>query len=175
MGLAAIGDSVDARRTFAVAPRRRAAGSTSRRSSRSDFPTETIAAIAKRRRVLLDGQGLVRAPKLGPLELDAEYDPEVLRHVWALKLSEEEAVVLGDPKELPVREVLLTHGSRGVTLIAGGRETEIRDARRLRRRTRPAPGDAFSVAYAVARSSGTPPVGAAQQAAALVAALLGSR
>lgn len=172
MGLAAIGDSwspedvpvlPDDVRWVQVAP-----------LVRSDFPTETIAAIAKRRRVLLDGQGLVRAAKLGPLELDAEYDPEVLRHVWALKLSEEEAVVLGDPKELPVREVLLTHGSRGVTLIVGGRATEIR-TRAVATANPTGAGDAFSVAYAVARSLGTPPVGAAKQAAALVAALLGSR
>jgi sugar/nucleoside kinase (ribokinase family) len=140
---------------------------------RSDFPTETIAALAKRRRILLDGQGLVRAPKLGPLELDAEFDPEILRHVWALKLSEEEAEVLGDPRELPVREVLLTHGSRGVTLLAGGRETQLR-TRAVATTNPTGAGDAFCVAYAVARSSGAPPPGAARQGAALVTALLGS-
>jgi sugar/nucleoside kinase (ribokinase family) len=172
MRLAAIGDSwvpddvpalPDAVRWVQVAP-----------LVRSDFPAETIAAIAKHRRVLLDGQGLVRAPRLGPLELDADYDPELLRHVWALKLSEEEAEVLGDPRELPVREVLLTHGSRGATLIAGGRVTEIR-GRVVATPNPTGAGDAFSVAYAVARSTGAPPVGAARQAAGLVSALLASR
>jgi sugar/nucleoside kinase (ribokinase family) len=172
MGLAAIGDQwlpddvpalPDAVRWVQVAP-----------LVRSDFPTETIAAIAKRRRVLLDGQGLVRAPRVGPLELDADYDPEILRHVWALKLSEEEAEVLGDPRELPVREVLLTHGSRGVTLIAGGRETEIR-TRPVATANPTGAGDAFCVGYAVARTSGAPPEAAARQGCALVSALLGSR
>ena len=36
----------------------------------------------------------------GELELDADYDPDVLRHVWVLKLTDEEAEVLGDPAAL---------------------------------------------------------------------------
>ena len=39
------------------------------------------------RRLMLDGQGLVRVSKVGPLELDADFDHSVLRHVWALKLA----------------------------------------------------------------------------------------
>jgi sugar/nucleoside kinase (ribokinase family) len=142
--------------------------------ARSDFPTETIAALARRRRILLDGQGLVRVPELGPLRLDDGYDPALLRHVWALKLSEEEADVLGDPHDLPVREVLLTHGSRGMTLIAGGRETHLR-SRAVATENPTGAGDAFCVAYVAARSTGTPPADAARQAASLVAALLGGR
>ena len=38
----------------------------------------------------------MRVPETGPLRLDADFDPEVLRHVSMLKLSEEEAEVLGD-------------------------------------------------------------------------------
>ena len=36
--------------------------------------------------LLLDGQGLVRPARIGPLELDADYDPAVLRSVSILKL-----------------------------------------------------------------------------------------
>jgi sugar/nucleoside kinase (ribokinase family) len=171
MGLAALGDTwrpedvpslPDAVRWVHVAP-----------LARSDFPAETIAALARRRRVLLDGQGLVRAPEIGPLRLDGDYDPEVLRHVWTLKLSEEEAEVLGDVHDLPVREVLLTHGSRGMTLIAGGRETELR-SRAVATENPTGAGDAFCTAYVAARSTGMPPADAARQAASLVAALLHS-
>src|SRR5262245_34078697 len=58
---------------------------------RSDFPAETLAALADGRRVSFDGQGLVRAPGLGPLAQDAGFDPEALASVSVLKLSEEEA------------------------------------------------------------------------------------
>ena len=47
--------------------------------SRSDFPTETVAALARRLRVSFDGQGLVRVPALGPLQLDGDFDREILR------------------------------------------------------------------------------------------------
>ena len=65
--------------------------------ARSDFPTETLAAVARQGRLSLDGQGLVRASSTGPLVLDADFDPELLRHVWVLKLSDEEAGVVGEP------------------------------------------------------------------------------
>ena len=48
--------------------------------ARSDFPAETLAAAARGRRLSLDGQGLVRAGRdSGELELDGDYDPELLR------------------------------------------------------------------------------------------------
>src|SRR5262249_19347318 len=58
---------------------------------RSDFPPETLAALADGRRLSLDGQGLVRAPRIGPLTSDAAFDRAVLTSVTTLKLSEEEA------------------------------------------------------------------------------------
>jgi sugar/nucleoside kinase (ribokinase family) len=138
---------------------------------RTDFPAETLAKLAQRRRVLLDGQGLVRVPKVGELELDADYDPDVLRSVWALKLSEEEAEVLGDPRELPVREVLVTHGSRGVTLHAGGR-SEFIPARSAEVANPTGAGDAFCISYVASRGVGLPPGTAVRRAIALVASLL---
>jgi sugar/nucleoside kinase (ribokinase family) len=88
--------------------------------SRHEWPVETVAALARRCRVLFDGQGLVRVPEVGPLVLDDDFDRDILRHIWVLKLAEEEAEVVGDPTKLGVREVLVTHGSRGSTVYCGG-------------------------------------------------------
>jgi len=138
--------------------------------SRHEFPTKTIAALARTHRVLLDGQGLVRVPQTGPLQLDDAYDREILRHVWVLKLAEEEAEVVGDPTALGVREVLLTQGSRGSTVYYGGR-SEFIPAHALDVDPTGA-GDAFSTAYLVARNAGFSPPGAARRATAGVAYVL---
>lgn len=138
--------------------------------SRHEFPLETIAALAKRRRVSLDGQGLVRVAEVGPLRLDDDFDREVLRHVWVLKLADEEAEVLGDPAGLGVREVVVTHGSRGSTVYCGGRVEHV-PARALSGDPTGA-GDAFATAYVVARNAGFAPAGAARRATAVVASLL---
>ncbi len=138
--------------------------------SRHEFPLETIAALAKRRRVSLDGQGLVRVPEVGPLRLDGDFDRELLRHVWVLKLADEEAEVLGDPAELGVREVVVTHGSRGSTVYCGGR-AELVPARAHSGDPTGA-GDAFATAYVVARNAGFAPAGAARRATAVVASLI---
>ena len=47
---------------------------------RDDFPTGTLDRIARRLRLLLDGHGLVRARRLGPLALDGDFDRTILRH-----------------------------------------------------------------------------------------------
>jgi sugar/nucleoside kinase (ribokinase family) len=140
---------------------------------RSDFPAETLAALAAGRSVLLDGQGLVRAPTLGPLALDADYDPELLRPVTALKLAEEEAEVLGDLAALPVPEILVTHGSRGATVYAEGRVDRVSAEPSDSDPT--GSGDMFSIAYVAARAAGRSPIEAAQQAADLVSAVLRER
>jgi sugar/nucleoside kinase (ribokinase family) len=138
--------------------------------ARSDFAPDTLAALGRRRRLSLDGQGLVRPARLGPVALDRDFDPALLRHVWALKLAEDEAEAIGDVAGLPVREILVTHGSRGATLYVGGRREEIP--------ARPLPGDptgagdAFMTAYVAARDVGFGPVGAARSATAVVASLL---
>jgi sugar/nucleoside kinase (ribokinase family) len=137
---------------------------------RGEFPAETVTALARRCRVSLDAQGLVRAPELGPLRLDDDYDPEVLRHVWVLKLADEEAAIVGDVTALGVKEVVVTHGSRGSTVYCGG-TTEFVPARPLDVNATGA-GDAFAAAYVAGRESGLRPVGAARRATAVVAAVL---
>lgn len=137
---------------------------------RDEFPAVTLAALARRCRISFDGQGLVRAAETGPLRLDDDFDRDLLRHVWVLKLAEEEAEAIGDIAALHVREVLVTKGSRGATLYLGSRAEEIS--------TRPIPGDptgagdAFATSYVVARNTGFAPVGAARRATAVVASLL---
>jgi sugar/nucleoside kinase (ribokinase family) len=140
---------------------------------RSDFPPETLAALARRRRVSFDGQGLVRVPEAGPLRLDDDFDPELLRNVWMLKLADDEAEAIGDVSGLPVREIVVTHGSRGATLYVGGRREEI-PARHIPGDPTGS-GDAFATSYVVARSAGFGPAGAARRATAVVASLLLAR
>src|SRR5262249_15514004 len=112
---------------------------------RSDFPAETLAHIARGRRLSLDRQGPVRRPAPGQLCLDDAYDPAMRAHVQVLKLAEEEAEVLGDPAALPVPEVLVTHGTRGATVYTGG---TVERVAAFGIDTDPTgAGDAFSIAY----------------------------
>jgi sugar/nucleoside kinase (ribokinase family) len=144
---------------------------------RSDFDAAALERLGSGRRLLLDAQGLVRLPRTGPLTLDADFDPEVLRHVSILKVSEEEAEVLagGDREalaDLGVPEIVLTIGARGSVVIVHGRAEEI-PARPVEGVVDPTgAGDAFASAYLSARTSGHAPSSAARRATALVAALL---
>src|SRR5262245_11675118 len=54
---------------------------------RSDFPADTLGALAEGRMLSLDGQGLVRVSRLGHRTEDAGFDSGLLDHVTALKLS----------------------------------------------------------------------------------------
>lgn len=143
---------------------------------RDDFPPETLERIAHRRRVLLDGHGLVRARRLGPLTLDGDFDRALLRHVSILKLAEEEAhAILGggdleDLRELGVPEVVVTFGSEGSLVLT--RDAAVRVTTRPSRGDPTGAGDAFSIAYLSARAGGHRPISAAGRASALVSALL---
>jgi sugar/nucleoside kinase (ribokinase family) len=148
---------------------------------RSDFSPATLGELARGRRVSFDGQGLVRRPEVGPLRLDAEFDPDVLRNVSILKLAEEEARVLvgeldaASLAELGVAEVVVTLGSRGSLVLAGGRLERV-PARPFKGRVDPTgAGDAFAAAYLAGRASGQSPVASARRATALVGGLLGGR
>jgi sugar/nucleoside kinase (ribokinase family) len=149
--------------------------------SRVEFPAKTLAALARGRRVALDGQGLVRPGRTGLLELDADFDPALLRHVTVLKLADDEAVALvGSLDEdallgLGVPELVVTLGSRGSLLLVDGR-TERVPAHVLTGSVDPTgAGDAFSAAYVASRAAEQPPLVAAQRATALVAGLLSGR
>ena len=145
---------------------------------RDDFPPETLARIAWRRRVLLDGHGLVRARRVGPLVLDGDFDRRMLQHVSILKLAAEEArAILGHGelervRELGVSEVVVTFGAGGSLVVTPAAVVQV-TARPVRGDPTGA-GDAFSVAYLAARAGGHRPVSAAHRASALVSALLGN-
>jgi sugar/nucleoside kinase (ribokinase family) len=151
---------------------------------RSDFPPETLAALgADGRKVSYDGQGLVRVPQLGPLTVDAAFDRRTLAYVTALKLAEDEASALtGGPFDetaaaaLGVPEVLLTLGSEGCVVFAGGgRGRRVPAAWRVLGVETTGAGDVFMVGYIAARSDGAEPVEAAGEASALVARILEER
>jgi sugar/nucleoside kinase (ribokinase family) len=103
---------------------------------RTDFPASTLALLAERgHRVAYDGQGLVRADRLGPLVVDRHYPPELLRHISVLKLAEDEAVIVADgafdestAKKLGVPEILVTYGSEGCDIYS--EDTVVRVPRR---------------------------------------------
>jgi sugar/nucleoside kinase (ribokinase family) len=149
--------------------------------ARSDFPAETLAELARGRRISFDGQGLVRVPRPGPLALDGDFDPELLQHVSILKLAENEARQLvsltnsASLAELGVPEVVVTLGSGGSLVYANGAVERI-PARPIRGRIDPTgAGDAFAIAYLAARATGHPPAASARRATALTAALLTGR
>ena len=147
---------------------------------RSDFPPEALAQAARRRRLSLDGQGLTRPGRVGPLELDPDFDHALLEHVSVLKLAEEEArVLVGEPsaaalRELGVPEVVVTLGTRGSLVYANGRLERV-EARPVATTDPTGAGDAFAVTYLAARADGHAPAAAARRATALVAGLLAGR
>jgi sugar/nucleoside kinase (ribokinase family) len=145
--------------------------------ARSDFPAETLAELGRGRRLLLDGQGLARPGRTGPLQLDGEVDPDVFRLAAALKLSEREATALAgspepdDVRALGVGEVIVTFGSRGSLVVTASGAERI-PVRPIESRDPTGSGDAFAAAYADARAAGHAPASAARRASALVSALL---
>jgi sugar/nucleoside kinase (ribokinase family) len=146
---------------------------------RGDFSPEAIARLARGRQLSLDGQGLVRAARTGPLELDSDFDQALLEHVTVLKLAEEEAQTLTeDPGfrslvDLGVPEVVVTFGARGSLVLTAG-STEAVPAPQLPYDPTGA-GDSFAAGYIAARADGLGPVDAARSATDLVARLLVER
>ena len=145
---------------------------------RSDFPPKTLAALAEGgRRLLVDAQGLVRKPEIGPLRTDGEIG-SALDHVSILKLNDEEAETMvgtADPhalQSLGVPEVILTLGSLGAWVITTDAVEHVA-ARQIDQPVDPTgAGDTFSAAYLTARAGGGEPVDAARQAADTVGTFL---
>jgi len=146
--------------------------------TRTDFSPETLAALAgDGRRLLVDAQGLVRTPTIGPLHTDGDIG-DMLRHVEILKLDEEEAEALvgsSDPERirmLGVPEILLTLGSQGSFVITPDVVEHV-PAVEVEGSVDPTgAGDTFSMAYLVERAAGTEPVESARAATAAVADFL---
>lgn len=150
---------------------------------RDEIPSAVLREIARAgSRVAFDGQGLVRARLVGPLRLDARFDPELLRWVDVLKLAEEEAAIVGggsfgpaDADVLDVPEVLVTLGSRGTRIYAGGRVEVVTAPAVPGSPDTTGAGDTFLVAYVAARAAGAEPVEAGRRGSEVAAAALAER
>lgn len=150
---------------------------------RSDFPADTLAALAASgRRVSFDGQGLVRSPRIGPMSVNPEFDPAMLPPLSVLKLAEDEAEIVAGGRfearhaaQLGVPEILLTLGSKGALLYLAGGEDAIPVTGPVRDVQTTGAGDVFMVAYIASRSDGEEPAAAANQAAEIVARMLEQR
>ena len=136
--------------------------------TRGDFAPDVLAALARNSRLALDGQALVRPATKGPLVLDADFDPDVLRHITALKLSEEELETLGGEERvatLEIPELLITRGSAtGALVLTRGVRKRI-PVRPIEVPNPTGAGDAFLAGYVWARAAGHRPASAARHAA----------
>jgi sugar/nucleoside kinase (ribokinase family) len=142
--------------------------------TRDDFPPPVLELLGRDRRLALDGQALARPSAAGPLALDADFDPAMLRHVSVLKLNGEEVEALGGEERvaaLGVAELLVTYGSSGALVVAGGVRERV-PVRRIATDDPTGAGDAFLAAYVWSRASGHRPVSAARHAAVTAARVL---
>ena len=119
---------------------------------------------------------------LGPLHLTGELDPELLRHVQALKLSEEEALAAFGTLDA-------TEIARRTGVAGGARHARARRALTSPPTARSAPsaptsvagvdptgaGDSFLALYADGRAEGLSPLAAADAACSGVSAVLAAR
>ena len=148
--------------------------------TRTDFPSETLAALDPGgRQLLVDLQGLVRTPTIGPLRTDADIG-DVLRYVEILKLNDEEArTLVGDAEPahlrvLGVPEVILTLGSQGAWIVTPAVVEHVPSVPVAGDVDPTGAGDTYSATYLVQRAAGAEPVEAARVAAATVSAFLAS-
>jgi sugar/nucleoside kinase (ribokinase family) len=150
---------------------------------RADFPDSTLALLAARgHRVAYDGQGLVRADRLGPLAVDRDYPHALLRDISVLKLAEDEAIIVADgefdaatAERLGVPEILVTLGSEGCDIYTDGAVQRVPAAWRVTGVQATGAGDMFTSCYVANRAAGADPVAAAEQASELVARELQKR
>lgn len=150
---------------------------------RTDFPADTLALLASRgHRVAYDGQGLVRADRVGPLVEDRNFEPDMLQHLDMLKLAEDEAVVVADgdfdlaaAKLLGVPEIVVTYGSEGCDIYTNGSVERVPAAWRVDGVQTTGAGDMFTACYVAHRAAGDEPVPSAERASELVARELDKR
>lgn len=149
---------------------------------RDDIPAETLAVLkGGRRTVYLDGQGLTRPQRLGPVRLESTDDLDALAYVDVLKLSEMEAEVLiggidgAAAHALGVPTVIVTRGDQGAVVLAGGVATAVGVDRVVGLVDTVGAGDSFLALMASAAEHGADAVTATELACAGVARLLRAR
>jgi hypothetical protein len=128
--------------------------------------------------VVVDAQGLVRHGRVGPLVSDGDVDRDLLGHITALKLNDEEAELLcggtdeGSLRSLGIPEIVLTLGSEGATIISGEITTHV-DAVPVEGPVDPTgAGDSFLLSYAAARERGVDPHEAGRIASRFVSTII---
>ena len=147
---------------------------------RGDFPVETLAELARGRRLSLDGHALVRPARTGLIRPDADFDAATLAEVDLLHLSEDEVVALGltldaeSLRTLGVPEIVVTLGDRGAIVVADGLFTRV-PVRPLAGVDPTGAGDAFTAAYIAARRAGRGPAPSARRATEVVRQVLEER
>ena len=147
---------------------------------RGEFPPETLAELGRGRKLSLDGQGLARPGRLGPVEPDADFDPAVLAGLDLLHLSASEAAALGlslderSLRTLGVPEIVVTLGERGSVVYADD-VAEFIPARPLAGVDPTGAGDSFTAAYIASRRRGHTPTAAARRATELLRGLLSGK
>jgi 1D-myo-inositol 3-kinase len=147
-----------------------------------DLGPEILSALARGGRcIALDAQGPLRRAELGPIVLSGPLDAALLRHVQALKLSEEEALAAfgtidaGAIRTLSqVPEVLVTFGQSGAAVSCEADSGQVA-SEPVTGVDPTGAGDAFLAGYAHARAQGQEPLAAATAACDGVSSLLAAR
>ncbi len=147
--------------------------------TRADFPPATLDALrAGGRQLLVDAQGLVRLGRPGPLRMDGALEPAHLHGIRALKLNDMEAEALVGSAEpealrtLGIPEVVLTLGSQGAVVVTASVTAHV-PAEPVDGPVDPTgAGDAFWIAYLMARRDGAEPVEAARAATSTTSRML---
>jgi sugar/nucleoside kinase (ribokinase family) len=150
---------------------------------RTDFPAETLALLhARGHRIVYDGQGLVRADRVGPMVVDRYFSPDLLEHISVLKLAEDEAVIVADgpfdestAARLGVPEILVTFGSEGCDIYTDGSVVRVPAAWRVEGVQTTGAGDMFTACYTAHRAAGQDSRRAVELASELVATELERR
>ena len=147
-----------------------------------DLGPDVLAALAEDgRSIALDAQGPLRLPQVGPLVLSGTLDDSLLRHVQALKLSEEEALAAFATTDASairehcgVPEILVTFGFRGAAIASAGASLHV-SAEAVTDIDPTGAGDAFLASYAYARAEGAAAIEAGRLACEHVSALFAAR
>jgi 1D-myo-inositol 3-kinase len=147
-----------------------------------DLGPDVLAALAVGgRSIALDAQGPLRKPQVGPLVLTGRLDAALLRHVQAIKLSEEEAQAAfatvdaaAIREQCRVPEVLVTFGFQGASVACAGESGHVA-AEAVTDIDPTGAGDAFLASYAFGRAAGAEPLDAGRTACEGVSALFAAR
>ena len=151
---------------------------------RTDFPAETLALLAARgHRVAYDGQGLVRADRLGPLVEDRHFAPDLLappqrpqaRRGRGRRRRRRRRSTQTTAERLGVPEIVVTYGSEGCDIYTEATVVRVPAAWRVEGVQTTGAGDMFTACYVANRAAGADPREPPNVASELVARELEKR